>query len=76
LHRNYVEAMQILQIIPHPVTTSITDNWLVYEFSLPPNDHLAVINFDLKPQHIGMIEGVFTYGRNAELVSFSQFIYP
>lgn len=75
LDRDYLEGVQIEQVIPDPLSAKITSDRVIYIFRVAQPDRATVVTFSLKPQHIGPRPGrVGLLARPP--IHFRQFIFP
>jgi hypothetical protein len=75
LPHQYARHVRVEQIMPAPRSTSATDEDLVFQFQLQPADAEVWIDFELKIETIGSLEGSVRVDHRRPL-RFSQFVYP
>lgn len=75
LHKNYIEAIQIENIMPTPIVMA-SGNWFVYSFNTSHSSEPLNVTFYIKPKKIGLLKGVLADENTSPLLSFNQFIYP
>lgn len=75
LSRNYVEAIEIEQIIPQPERVEAGPERMIYVFNVGDTSQPTAITFYLKPQAIGAIQAQAGLADEQPL-NFSHFVYP
>lgn len=73
LSADYINQMDIKQVLPQPVRTEIKDNMFIYSFALEGNNNQVTFNFE--PNTIGHQKLVVSQS-NVEPIILSQWIYP
>ncbi|MGH7964579.1 MAG: hypothetical protein ACRERD_22680 [Candidatus Binatia bacterium] len=75
LDRNYLDSVQVKNVIPQPDSVEAGPDRLIYTFRVSEPSQPAIVTFYLEPEQIGPLSGRVGLDRGQSL-SFRQFIYP
>lgn len=75
LSRDYLESVQIEQVMPQPAQVEVGPERLTYVFPVSDPSRSTAVTFWLKTEQIGRQRGCVGLA-NASTLCFRQFIYP
>ena len=73
--KEYLDAMEVRSILPHPVTSALADKQYVFVFDRPTQAGAARVRLQLEPARPGPTSGWIAVNDGAPIL-FRQFVYP
>ena len=75
LNRDYLQDLQLKQMVPEPIRTALGPDRVIFSFALSEGTQDASFDFTFEPEEIGSFHGIVGIEGGPQ-VELNQFIYP